>query len=560
MLAPGSVSAGAIAAVVLLVCFCAAIAIAMLRGEEPQCHCFGQLHSAPAGAGALVRNALLAGLAAAVLALASSDPGPSAVAWVGALSGAELAALAGAVTLLAVLLGVTAFAIELLRRHGVVVARLEALEQHTGVKADSLPEREAGLPIGARAPAFEAPRAADRARVALDALLEPGHPLALVFTDPGCGPCNVLLPELAELERRLGGELTLCVLARGSREHARAKAQEHGLANVLADEAGEIAGGFEVAATPAAVVIGADGRIASRLALGSEAVTAALYAAAGRRSHELRPGEALPDVELHELDGSPVQLSAALAGGRPTTLVFWNPRCGFCRDMHQELRDRTSSAPVLLVSTGSAQEIGALGFAFPMLQDRAGSAVARLGAQGTPSALLVGADGTLAAPPAVGREAVLALVAPAAERQKTVAAERHGGRGMSEQASLAASKGKAKLKLHRKVARSQSHAVTTQLKAALDTTTAGPHDISSTAKPLLQTIKSVRSQVKREGAGKHTKLVVAGLADLEAGLLKLIAANKSSDPNKTLEIAAEGMKSLSAASSKAHRAGHDWPL
>ena len=131
---------------------------------------------------------------------------------------------------------------------------------------------------------------------------------------------------------------------------------------------------------------------------------------------------------------------------------------------------------------------------------------------------------------------------------------------MSEHAALAAAKGKAKLKLHRKVARSQSHAVTTQLKAALETTTAGPHDISVTAKPLLETIKSVRSQVKREGAGKHTKLVVAGLADLEAGLLKLVAANKSADPNKTLEIAAEGMKSLSAASSKAHKAGHDWPL
>ena len=131
---------------------------------------------------------------------------------------------------------------------------------------------------------------------------------------------------------------------------------------------------------------------------------------------------------------------------------------------------------------------------------------------------------------------------------------------MSEHASVAASRGKAKLKLHRRAARAQSHAVTTQLKAALDTTSAGPHDISATAKPLLETIKSIRTQVKREGAGRHTKLVVAGLADLEAGLLKLVAANKSTDPNKTLEIAAEGMKSLSAASSKAHKAGRDWPL
>ncbi len=132
---------------------------------------------------------------------------------------------------------------------------------------------------------------------------------------------------------------------------------------------------------------------------------------------------------------------------------------------------------------------------------------------------------------------------------------------MSELATeAAAAKGKAKLKLHRTKARAQSRAVTLQLKAALGTATAGPHDISATAKPLLATIKSVRAQVKKEGAGRHTKLVVAGLAELEAGLLKLIAANKAADPNKTLEIAAEGMAALSAASAKAHKAGHDWPL
>ncbi len=420
LLVPASVPAGAIAALALLLCFCAAISLAMRRGETPRCHCFGQLHSAPAGTGALVRNGLLAALAASVLVPAWNDPGPSSVAWLGTLSGSELAVLAGAVALLAALAGVTLFAAELLRRHGVVLALLEALEQHTGVKADSLPEREAGLPLGADAPAFETPRAAGGAGVALDALLEPGLPLALVFTDPGCGPCNALLPELADLERRLAGELTVAVLARGPREQARAKADQHGLANVLADETGEIAAGFEVAATPAAVLIGADGRIASRVALGSDAVSATVYEAAGRRSNELRPGEAAPDVELHELDGTAVRLSAALAGDAPTVLVFWNPRCGFCREMQQELLDRTarraaSSPRMLLVSTGGAEEIAALGFAFRTLQDRAGSAVTRLGAQGTPSALLLAADRRLAAPPAVGREAVLALLPAAAE-------------------------------------------------------------------------------------------------------------------------------------------------
>ena len=39
----------AVSALALLVIFCLAIGRAMARGEAPECRCFGQLHSAPAG-------------------------------------------------------------------------------------------------------------------------------------------------------------------------------------------------------------------------------------------------------------------------------------------------------------------------------------------------------------------------------------------------------------------------------------------------------------------------------------------------------------------------------
>src|SRR5947209_19074064 len=54
--------AGAIAAAALLAGFTAAIAAANLRGRAAECHCFGQLHSAPAGRGTLIRNACLLAL------------------------------------------------------------------------------------------------------------------------------------------------------------------------------------------------------------------------------------------------------------------------------------------------------------------------------------------------------------------------------------------------------------------------------------------------------------------------------------------------------------------
>ena len=58
---------GALGALALLLVFVAGIGYALSRGRTPDCHCFGQLHSAPAGPSTLVRNLVLAALAAVVI-------------------------------------------------------------------------------------------------------------------------------------------------------------------------------------------------------------------------------------------------------------------------------------------------------------------------------------------------------------------------------------------------------------------------------------------------------------------------------------------------------------
>src|SRR2546425_9677417 len=58
---------GASGALAMLSVFIAAIAVSLARGRKPDCHCFGQLHSAPIGWTTLSRNAVLAGLAALVV-------------------------------------------------------------------------------------------------------------------------------------------------------------------------------------------------------------------------------------------------------------------------------------------------------------------------------------------------------------------------------------------------------------------------------------------------------------------------------------------------------------
>ena len=71
---------GAVGALALLLLFVAGIGINIARGRKPDCHCFGQIHSAPAGWKTLLRNGLLAALAGFVVWEGKVDAGPSAVA------------------------------------------------------------------------------------------------------------------------------------------------------------------------------------------------------------------------------------------------------------------------------------------------------------------------------------------------------------------------------------------------------------------------------------------------------------------------------------------------
>lgn len=97
-------------------------------------------------------------------------------------------------------------------------------------------------------------------------------------------------------------------------------------------------------------------------------------------------------------------------------LLFWNPGCGFCRSMHEDIRaweaDRPVGAPALVViSAGTAEEVRAEGFKSKVLLDPEWSASTALGADGTPMAVLVGQDARIASSLVTGAAAVLELLA-----------------------------------------------------------------------------------------------------------------------------------------------------
>ena len=67
LILPVSAWWGALGALALLLLFVAGISYNLARGRTPDCHCFGQIHSSPAGRPTLIRNLLLAAIAGFVV-------------------------------------------------------------------------------------------------------------------------------------------------------------------------------------------------------------------------------------------------------------------------------------------------------------------------------------------------------------------------------------------------------------------------------------------------------------------------------------------------------------
>ena len=248
---------GALAAAILLAAFIAGIARALSRGEQPDCHCFGQIHSAPAGRSTLARNAVLLAFAVVIVVYGS---GPALDDWVSARSAAELAAVG---------LGIWAVAAATyawtLRARSQTLTNDLRIARRAGVEAGVF-----GLPVGTEAPAF----AIEDMRgepATLTGLLERGKPALLLFMSPGCGPCAAMLPRVPEWQQSLSERLTIAVISTGTAEQ-NAALEEHGFEDVLLQEGWEVADAFAVKGTPTAVVVSRHGLIASSLAEMEQAI------------------------------------------------------------------------------------------------------------------------------------------------------------------------------------------------------------------------------------------------------------------------------------------------
>jgi peroxiredoxin len=132
--------------------------------------------------------------------------------------------------------------------------------------ADSRIERE-GLPAGTPAPAFSLPDLFGRTVTLED---YGGRRVLLVFSDPDCGPCDALLPDLARFHRQDRDGLEIVVVGRGGVEENRRKAAAHGIDfPVLLQPGWRLSKEYGIFATPVAFLIDEEGVIARDVAKGA---------------------------------------------------------------------------------------------------------------------------------------------------------------------------------------------------------------------------------------------------------------------------------------------------
>jgi peroxiredoxin len=329
---------------------------------------------------------------------------------------------------------------ELVRQNGRLLLRLEALEQQLGL---SNPAASAGLPVGSVVHDFELPDLKGGREVFSQWR---GRRLLLIFFDPRCQFSRAMLPDLAALPVEAARRTMPVIVSTGAAdENAQLLGPYEIQWPVLLQRDHEVASLFGVDGTPMGYAIDEDGRTASRLAVGAEALLALAGAPpstpltphSGPNPATARPaglvnmvtrtevqsrinrsgltaGTPAPDFCLPGLDGG--ELSLQDYRGRRVLLVFSDPNCGPCDALAPDLElihRRASDPQVAMITRGSLEvnraKVAEHDLTFPIGLQRRWEISRAYGMFATPIGYMIDEQGVVAAPVAVGGDAIVRL-------------------------------------------------------------------------------------------------------------------------------------------------------
>lgn len=253
---------GAVGALVLLCAFTAFIAISLLQGRTPECHCFGQLYSRPLGWPTLARNIALAIVAGFLVSRGSRNLGPNIWQWLQKFQADGLSMAMRGIILAAILIVVSA----------AIYLRRSRSKNNNATGADHQTRSNPNsLPVNSAAPHFNL-KSYEGGRDSLQRLLSDQKPVILIFTNPKCGPCASLAQEVGVWQRDYAGAMTIVMLSQGSIRDNFVNTARNSLRNVLLQKDREIAHLYGAAVTPSAILVRPTGEIGSTMAAGADEI------------------------------------------------------------------------------------------------------------------------------------------------------------------------------------------------------------------------------------------------------------------------------------------------
>ncbi|MBE7516268.1 MAG: redoxin domain-containing protein [Chloracidobacterium sp.] len=417
---------GAVAAIILLGTFSVAISIQLAKGNAADCHCFGQWSGQKITKWTLLRNILFL-VPAIVLALSGTQR-----------QGIEVTEIDRSGIIIIIGLCSTLFlgiALSMLQK---VFAKQQELLERFDLLELSLPQSvertdagspQDGLPIGAVLPEFEL-TTADEDLLLSTALAKEGRGALLFFVSPNCGPCRALIPKIEDWAFDLAAKVDTYLISSGTAAENRSKFGLVEECTLLRQNGREFADAVSAKWTPSAMFVNDHGVVASRVAAGDEAITAlveSIQAADVRAKYahftlangnnkdinRITVGDLIPAFETTAMNGEAV--SSEQFRGRPTLVTFWSPDCPHCKQMAASLREwdavRGPEDPQLVVfSSGEAEKHEELGIRAPVVLDDKYKIAGELGMFGTPSAILIDAEGRFASEIAIGAPYIWALI------------------------------------------------------------------------------------------------------------------------------------------------------
>ncbi len=424
---------GALFGFLLLLIFIGGMVYQMAQGNAPDCHCFGQIHSEPVSRKSLIRNGIFAFLAFVLVLSGRNNQGAGIFDSTNSSEGNSMSVILGLATV-----GLLAAAVYFLKmiseQQTQIMRRIEILEltSHEGGREttrENLSNPHDGLPIGAPAPDFELPNI-DGRNVAFEHLLAQAKPMLFFFVSPTCNPCAALLPEIESWQREIGDKVNFVFVSSGKAQENKDKFAGGAAQQILLQTDREVSTLFGAEWTPTALLINADGSIASYVAAGDVAIreliekTKAqnfdeklLFVANtngnGSGSDKPKIGEAVPEFSIEDLSGKP--MSQNDFHGKKTLVAFWSMTCPHCVNMMEELRDwdkqKGQDEPNLVVFSDGDQEAHKdLNLQSPILLDSGYKTAEKFGMLGTPSAVLVNEDGKIVSETAIGAGQIWSLL------------------------------------------------------------------------------------------------------------------------------------------------------